>query len=464
MNTINLTPSEKKRWTRNCIFFIIGFFFLGIISGVSMDAFVTYLSLKAPNVVTAYSTYVGIGLFASSIIILLIPKIGYKKVLLPFPILIIISILGIIYINTPSLIALFTIIFLIGINVANSVLAPMLSSYTTLQNRTKIFSIALYTNVIGTALATLLDGNSVVYFFSRFMHIDYVKANTLTSAPSKLSHFALGKYLLSFKVLLFALCIIALLAFFATLFLKEKKSDYRDIKIDSDGNVIHKTKEKFNWDIFRHPTTVVWLIYMFLIGFGASLVIPYLPIFLENFLHIGRGTISILLALQYVASVLFMMISPKLEKKFGSVVSLAVLFSCSFPLFIIIVNGGIFGTYIVFGVGLALFLRSGFANACSPILQALPMSFVKKSERAAYNAAVSVLQALGYILGGLFTKYILFVHASGYKEAYYITGIMYLVASIIMFFVLFKKYNRYTEQVSLDEEVTSIDEPDSITI
>lgn len=447
-NYNELDEDRKKRWKWDCYIFIAGFVFLGIISGVSTDTFVSFLQLKSPEVTAAFSSYLGLSILMAALIILLIPKFGYKKVLLPFPLLIIVSIIGIMYCNNAFILCILTILFLGGINVSQYVLAPMLSSYTTLENRTKIFSRALYSNMIGTAIGTLFDGKVVVYFFSKYLHVSYSEANVISANPTKLAALQRMHYFSSFKIMFWIVCVLAAVAFILTLLLKERKEDYREEKkLDSNGNPI---KEKFNWSIFKNKTLVIWLIWTFLIGFGASLICPYFPVFLNEFLHIDRGVVSTILALTYVASVLFMMVSPIIEKKFGSVVSLAGCFFCTIPLFILIANGAIFGSFIVVGMGVTLFLRSGFANACQPIQQALPMSFVKKNERAAFNAVVTIFSSAGYILGGVFTKTILFIHPSGYTTAYYITGAFYLGANILVLIFLYRKYNRYTQVQTQD--------------
>ncbi|WP_297523210.1 MFS transporter [uncultured Clostridium sp.] len=430
----------KKRWNWNCYTFIAGFVFLGIITGVSIDTFVSYLQLKSPEVTAAFSSYLGVAILIGAIIITLIPRFGYKKILLPFPILIIISIIGIMYVKSNILLGILIVLFLSGINVSQYVLAPMLSSYTTLENRTKMFSRALYANMAGTAIGSLFDGNLVVYFFSKYLHIGYSVANNLSAHPKLLDESQRLSYLSSYKMVFWIVCVLAVIAFVITLFLREKKEDYQE-------NVTReaKAKAKFNFAMFENKDLIVWLIWTFLIGFGAALICPYFPVFLNEFLHIDRGVISVIIALTYVASVLFMMVTPFVEEKLGSIIALVGCFILTIPLFILIANGQIFGSFIVVGIGVTLFLRSGFANACQPIQQALPMSFVKKSDRAFYNAVITVCSSAGYILGGIFTKTILFTTTSGYRQAYYITAVCYLVANLLVLALFYKKYNRYTK-------------------
>ncbi len=108
----------------------------------------------------------------------------------------------------------------------------------------------------------------------------------------------------------------------------------------------------------------------------------------------------------------------------------------------IIANGAAFGAYKVLAVGVGLFLRSGFMNASQPVQQSLPMEFVGKELRPAYSSVIFVVQgAAQFIAGGLGMKF-LFSRPDGYTIAYYVTASIYIVASIMLLTVFYKRYNR----------------------
>ena len=451
METINslsdLSLEEERRWKNNCNYFAISFLFLGIVQGVLNDVFVTFLSLKSPNVAKALSSYLGIAIFVCALLSLLVHKIGYKKLLIPAPIVLILSLIGVMYVKNDYFLPLFTTLADIGYTIASISLPLVLSSYTLKKDRTKIFSRALYFNIAGTALATLFDGNLVVWIFSKKMGINYLGANLLTKRPYLLNHFEMSSYLASYRLVLWGTCIVAAISCMFLFFLKEKPNDFKEVNIESNYEKVNNMsfKEKYG-ELFKNKYIVTWLLFTLFIGFGASLIVPYFPIYLNQFLHISRGNISVILSLQYLAMVLFIMLTPVLEKKFGSIVSLAGLFFLSIPLMLIVANGEIFGSSVVLVIGITLFIRSGFANACQPIQQALPMSFVTKDVRPSYNAVINIVQSLSYTIGGLFVRYFLFSTSAGYAYAYYLTGILYMIANIIVLTVFYKKYNRYTDE------------------
>ena len=446
-----LSSEEDKRWKNNCTYFSISFLFLGIVQGVLGDTFVTFLSLKSPNVAKALSSYLGIAIFICALLSLLVHKIGYKKILIPAPIVLILSFIGIMYIKNDYFLPLFATLADVGYTIASIILPLVLSSYTLKKDRTQIFSRALYFNIGGTALATLFDGNLVVWIFSKKIGINYLNANLLTKRPNLLNHFEMSNYLASYRLVLWFTCIVAAISCLFLFFLKEKSNDFRELNIQEENKKATKISFKKKYiEIFENRHIVAWLFFTLFIAFGASLIVPYFPIYLNQILHISRGTISVMLSAQYLAMVVFIMLTPVIEKKFGSITSLTGLFFLSIPLMLIIANGQIFGNSIVLIIGVTLFVRSGFANACQPIQQALPMSFVTKDVRPTYNAVINIVQSLSYTIGGLFVRYFLFSTPQGYAYAYYLTGILYIIANISVLTVFYKKYNRYIEENSIN--------------
>ncbi|WP_297408087.1 MFS transporter, partial [uncultured Cetobacterium sp.] len=157
-------------------------------------------------------------------------------------------------------------------------------------------------------------------------------------------------------------------------------------------------------------------------------------------------TTSALISYQYFSMVIFIMVSPWIVKYIGRVMTLGGLALVSIPFMLIIANGAAFGSHMVIAVGLGLFLRSGFMNAAQPVQQALPMEFVTKEARPAYNAVIYVVQGLGQVIAGLIGKEFIFNLPNGYGKAYYITGTIYVIASILLLVIYTKKYNRPSQK------------------
>jgi MFS family permease len=270
------------------------------------------------------------------------------------------------------------------------------------------------------------------------------QATALTEHVDKLSPSMMHQYILAQSDVLLMFAVVAALSLIPLLFIKEIPSDYKA------ETTKKQEKKKFDWSIFTNKYVVYWLVYYALIRFGASLICPFFSVYLNKFVGIDRATTSMLVSFQQIAMVIFIMASPLITKKCGQVISLGGLGLLSIPFMLLIANGKAFGGGAVAVVGLALFMRSGLMNAANPIMNALPMEFVSKELRPAYNSAIFVAGSLTAIIAGYFTKGFLFKTNSGYNVAYYITAVIYTIASVLLIMVYKKKYNRPKEN---DEEM-----------
>ena len=97
---------------------------------------------------------------------------------------------------------------------------------------------------------------------------------------------------------------------------------------------------------------VLFVIFLALIRVGAYLVTPYFPIYLNNFLHIQRGTVSTIITLQTFAMLIGYTFAPWLEKKLGSIVSISVMTLSCTPLMLLMAKGNIFGSNVAIAIGI----------------------------------------------------------------------------------------------------------------
>ena len=100
---------------------------------------------------------------------------------------------------------------------------------------------------------------------------------------------------------------------------------------------------------------------------------------------------------------------------------------------LVIGNGNYFGKYVVPVVGVSLFIRAGLANLSSPVDSALSMDVIPKDLRPVYTSVVNFTAGIVSILSGHFTGKILFVHQSGYQQAYFLAAILYAIAGIVLY-------------------------------
>ena len=235
--------------------------------------------------------------------------------------------------------------------------------------------------------------------------------------------------------------IVAAIGILPCLLMQEKKDDYASAPTLADKQSLSQ-KAKDIMTLLLNRDAVTYLAYWTTISFAMGLFTSYYTVFLNRNLHIDKATSSLLVSISYIAIVLFMLFTPFVVKKLGNVGTICFTVLGSVPFMLIIANGDMFGNAMVPVVGVALFMRAGLANLCSPAESQLTMSIAPKTLRPAYTSVVNFLAGFVSILSGMFTGQILFVTQEGYKHAYYIAAVLYACAALIMFFGL-RKYNRH---------------------
>ena len=196
--------------------------------------------------------------------------------------------------------------------------------------------------------------------------------------------------------------------------------------------------------LFRKDA-LMYLLYWALISFAMGLFTSYYTVFLNRNLHIDKATASLLVSISYAAIVLFMLFTPYVVKKLGTVGTICFTVLLSVPFMLIIANGDRFGKAMIPMVGIGLFMRAGLANLGSPAESSLSMMIAPKHLRPAFTSVVNFMAGIVSIVSGNFTGKFLFATQEGYRSAYYIAAALYFLAALVMV-TLFQKYNRKEEE------------------
>ena len=426
-----------SRYKRNCFIYIVIYGLLGAVTGITNNTLLSYLDLAAPKVVAGLNIYTAIGSALMAIMLIYIHKVGYKKVLVIAPLLTIGTMMAIILTDDPLVIGIAYALLTAGVGIYDFMYPLMYSVYVPRKIRTFMMSAVMIVNVVTQACVTFFGGKIVVGIFSKLMHTSYDEASNLSGNQSQMTGHTLTTYITSYKSVIYIAMGFTILAFICSLFLKEKVADYTESVAELEER---KAKKAVNFKLLAQKDIIIFLIFLGLIQMGALLVVPYFPIYLNNFLHIQRGTVSTIITLQTLSMLIGYTFAPWLEKKFGSIISVSVTTIACTPLMLLMAKGKIFGNGITLAIGIIMFLRSGLANASMPIQQSLKMALVPKNLRPAFSSLMTIISSVVGIIVGLFTSFILLKHPEGYAMAYYITAALYVIACILLL-VLKKKYN-----------------------
>ncbi len=425
---------------RNTILFIIAYLINNLASGVLYDTYVNYLQVVSPNIATSFWAFYGYATFIAALLLLLIPKAGYKKILILSTVGTTVAFFAGTMLSNEMILNVATALALTGVQLYFIILSPFVATYTKHAGEKGInwYSRAYYMGYIGYFLATYLGGLLVVWVFAGLLKQPYAYASELTRYIEELSAADMSLYLSANKIVLNGTGIISLLSLIPLFMLKEEKSDY-EVVDEKKVSLMEKINDASK--VLLSKSAIVYLTYWAIISFAMGLFTSYYTVYLNFVLHIDKATASLLVSISYIAIVVFMFFTPMTVKKFGKVGTIFMTLILSIPFMLLIANGDKFGGAMVLVVGVSLFMRAGLANLSSPADSALSMEVVDNQLRPIYTSIVNIVSGLVSIVSGLYTGNYLFNTLDGYRYAYYIAAVLYVIAGVVLWAGL-KKFNK----------------------
>lgn len=255
---------------------------------------------------------------------------------------------------------------------------------------------------------------------------------------SSLSNVQKGVYIEAHKKVLVPFVLVLILSIIPILLIKETSQDY----CSSKG----KSNSKLNFKASYSKYAFLYLIYVVICKIAVSLIVPYASIYLGT-LGINRASVSMIMTAQYLAILVFMPFAPFFIKKFGQVNMLAWFSLAAVPFMLIIGNGGIPGLSTLSIISTSLFFRSGLINATGPVFSSLPMELVEKNYRPAYSSIIFIAQGISQTITAVFARNLLFKSTAGYGKAYFIAGLLFTLAQVILLLNFAKLYGKQNKIV-----------------
>lgn len=171
-----------------------------------------------------------------------------------------------------------------------------------------------------------------------------------------------------------------------------------------------------------------FMVYHFLIGVGAGMVVPFFSVYLKYSMNIGDGIVGSILSISQFGCILGGMVIPFMSSKFGKVrsviicqlVSMPFLLSIAFPQGILLIT-------------ISFFMRNGLMNMAMPLIQNLSMEMVDDEQRTNMSSLVAlsgnISRAIGIAMGGFLMENI------SYTAPYYFTVVFYLIAVMLFKYI-----------------------------
>ncbi|KGG80057.1 hypothetical protein Y919_08410 [Caloranaerobacter azorensis H53214] len=362
-------------------------------------------------------------------------KFGYKPVLMAGTIVGAICLIlnGFI----PNVLLLYVINFIFGLSqgVYEVLPAPCINANTNEKERSSVMAVMFGLYWLAVVIITKTSGNFISIFQSK-----------------------LGvSELVAYKYYTFISAGIGLLGIFPIMAMDEvDKKERLDIE-KKESTLLQDLKVVANKEV------MLYLVYMGFIGLGAGLFCPFFANFFKNGLKLEPTVVGNILSVQYFAMVIGMFVCPLLVKRIGSVVTLGAASLASVPFMLIIVNSDQFGSAMVPVLTAAFFMRSGLMNLAMPVMYSLPLEFVEKEKRAPLAGIISLFSSGTRALSSFIAGRIMIIPAfnvgkyllDGYRIPYYIAGILYAIATIILLKTYVKKYNRVNEDKNRESQIAA---------
>ncbi len=438
-----------SRERRNVVLFIVSYVINNLASGVLYDTYVNYLQDVATSAATSFWAFYGYATFVAAALLLLVPKIGYKRLLVFCSAGTAAAFFAAVAAPTGAMIYLATLLALTGVQLHFIMLSPYVAAYTDSESDDGItwYTRTYYLGYVGYLLATYFGGLLVVVAFAQVAHIGFGQAQELTRFIEEMSPVLYASYLEGTRAVLLVVGAIAALSLIPVLMIREHPEDYRRKPGEDEQREALGVRLRKALHLLTSRPALAYLVYWALISFAMGLFTSYYTVYLNRVLHIDRATASLMVSVSYVAIVVFMFFTPRVVKKIGKVGTIVFTVLTSIPFMLIIANGDRFGSAVVAVVGAALFIRAGLANLSSPADSALSMDVVPRDLRPIFTAMVNFTAGIISILSGNFTGSVLFVNESGYRVAYYIAAVLYGIAALVLWFGC-KGFNEREEEDS----------------
>ena len=224
-----------------------------------------------------------------SLMIATVHKYGYRNILLVLPpMTAIFMALTCVTTNQIIIMIAYTISWT-AIGVYDLMYPLMWTSYVPEKIRTKMFSVVMIVNLITQTICTFFGGKAVVWFFSLLQGTSYRDASIASGRLELMRGQVLANYTNAYRILLVITAAVTMLAFILALFIHDVPRDYRSEASEESTTPAQKAAM---YKKLLNKRTIMWIVYIAGVQLGARLIAVYVPIYLNNYLHIPRDVSS----------------------------------------------------------------------------------------------------------------------------------------------------------------------------
>ncbi|MNX62328.1 Major Facilitator Superfamily protein [compost metagenome] len=240
--------------------------------------------------------------------------------------------------------------------------------------------------------------------------------------------------LMSLQAVLLAGSITTLIAVIPLLFLTEAaRTESEKIKPAEDLDLpVTEPKESHKESAKDYKFISRFVVAQLLVGLGSGLVVPYLNLYFTNRFAVSLSAMSVLISLGQVMTIVSMLIGPSLAARVGPVKAVVIFQILSLPF--LLLTGF---TNLLMIASISFLFRQALMNAANPIQSSIMIDRVSDRRRGVANSLMQTAFMLGWATMGPVQSYFVTTYGNywGYAITFSITGVLYIVSSLMYFFM-----------------------------
>jgi MFS family permease len=289
--------------------------------------------------------------------------------------------------------------------------APFMMKTSTPANRTLLFSLNFGLQALSGAVGNLFAGQ-LPAFFSQVLHVSPESAT------------AYQAILLS-SVVLGGLALIPI-------FMIHEPADL--------PAVVERPASRPLRQVLLQPLVIKLILPQLLIGLGASILIPYINIFLQERFNLSSQVIGTVFSLSAVLTGLGSVLGPRLARSLGSKVRTVVSTQLASLVFLLLAGF----TPWAWLSSASLLARGTLMNMSAPLYTAFAMEQVEANQQGVVNSALNLFWQMGFAIGPFISGVV--QEKYGFSPLFIATAVLYFCAASLTW-IFFKGHEKASAPV-----------------
>lgn len=176
--------------------------------------------------------------------------------------------------------------------------------------------------------------------------------------------------------------------------------------------------------LVRDRKNALTVLFNFVLGFGAGLIVPFMNVFLRYKLGSDSQQIGNIMGFAEIATVVGVVAVSWLARRFRKEKIVVVSQLASLPFILCIA----FSENVALTM-LATFIRNALMNMCMPVMSAVYMEGVDDDDRPALSGLINAANNAGRTLSALVAGWL--IVSMGYEATYVLAAVCYLAAALL---------------------------------